>query len=242
MRSLKLAGLTVRVTGGTDREGGGDGPLVVLLHGFGAPGEDLVPLWRQLDVPRGTRFAFPEAPLELGGGYGDSRAWWMIDVLALERAIRDGTLRDRSKEVPEGMAEAREQVASMLGELERELSAAPEKVVLGGFSQGAMLSCDLALRSDRPLLGLVLMSGTLLAENEWTALAPRRKGLRVLQSHGRDDPLLSFGQAEQLRDLLCNAGLSVRFESFNGGHGIAPNVVDALGQFVTEQAAALNRS
>jgi phospholipase/carboxylesterase len=242
MRLLKLAGLNVRVTGGSDREGGGDGPLVVLLHGFGAPGDDLVPLWRQLDVPRDTRFAFPEAPTQLGGGYGDSRAWWMIDVLALERAIRDGTLRDRSKEVPEGMAEAREQVTHMLGELERELSAAPESVVLGGFSQGAMLSCDLALRSDRPLYGLVLMSGTLLAENEWRALAPRRKGLPVLQSHGRDDPLLSYAQAEELRDLLREAGLSVRFEPFNGGHGIAPNVLDALGAFVTERTAALNRS
>ena len=241
MRSLKLAGLTVRITGGTDREGGGDGPLVVLLHGFGAPGDDLVPLWRQLDVPRSTRFAFPEAPLELSGGYGDARAWWMIDVVALERAVREGTLRDRSKEVPEGMAEAREQIMAMLSELERELSAEPQKVVLGGFSQGAMLSCDVALRSDRPLLGLVLMSGTLLAENEWTALAPQRRGLPVLQSHGRDDPLLSYAQAEQLRDLLRGAGLVVRFEPFNGGHGIAPNVLDALGVFITEQAA-LNRS
>jgi phospholipase/carboxylesterase len=241
MRTLKLAGLTVRITGGVDREGSGDGPLIVLLHGFGAPGDDLVPLWRQLDVPRNTRFAFPEAPIELGGGYGDSRAWWMIDIVALERAVREGTLRDRSKEVPEGMSEAREQVALMLSELERELGAAPESVVLGGFSQGAMLSCDLALRSDRPLLGLVLMSGTLLAEDEWTAAAPRRRGLPVLQSHGRDDPLLSFAQAELLRDLLRDAGLAVSFVPFNGGHGIAPNVLDALGAFITERAS-LNRS
>jgi|SoiMethySBSTD1v2_1073268.scaffolds.fasta_scaffold06936_6 phospholipase/carboxylesterase len=237
MRTLKLADLNVRVTGGTDREGGGDGPLVVLLHGFGAPGDDLVPLWRQLDVPRDTRFAFPEAPLELAGlGYGDARAWWMIDVMALERAVRDGTLRDRSKEVPEGMEDARVQVEAMLGELEHELGAAPQRLILGGFSQGAMLSCDLALRSDRPLSGLVLLSGTLLAEDQWTALAPRRRGLEVLQSHGRDDPLLSFAQAERLRDLLREAGLTVRFQPFNGGHGIAPSALDALGKFVTERA------
>jgi phospholipase/carboxylesterase len=236
MRTLKLAGLTVRITGGNDREGGGDGPLVVLLHGFGAPGDDLVPLWRQLDVPRGTRFAFPEAPLELGGGYGDARAWWMIDVAALERAVRDGTLRDRSKEMPEGLDAARDQLSAVLSELERELGAAPEQLILGGFSQGAMLSCDLALRTDRPLSGLVLMSGTLLAEDQWTALAPRRSGLPVLQSHGRDDPLLSFVQAERLRDLLRDAGLIVTFSPFNGGHGIAPGMLDTLGAFVTERA------
>ena len=48
MRTTTLGQLTVHLTGGTDREGGGDGPLVVLLHGFGAPGTDLVPLWREL--------------------------------------------------------------------------------------------------------------------------------------------------------------------------------------------------
>ena len=57
MREETIAGLQVRFTGGTDRNGGGDGPLVVLMHGFGAPGTDLVPLARVLDVPREVRFA-----------------------------------------------------------------------------------------------------------------------------------------------------------------------------------------
>ena len=44
MRIAQFGGLTVRLTGGTDGKGGGNGPIVVLLHGFGAPGDDLVPL------------------------------------------------------------------------------------------------------------------------------------------------------------------------------------------------------
>ncbi len=88
MRRETLSGLSVTITGGTDREGGGDGPLVVLLHGFGAPGEDLVPLFRQLNVPSEVRFAFPAAPVDLraklGPGYAGGRAWWMIDTAALE--------------------------------------------------------------------------------------------------------------------------------------------------------------
>jgi phospholipase/carboxylesterase len=80
MREETIAGLHVRITGGDDREGGGDGPLVVLLHGFGAPGDDLVGLWRQLQVPRETRFVFPEATLALDAAlFGTGRAWWMID-------------------------------------------------------------------------------------------------------------------------------------------------------------------
>lgn len=213
--------LTVHLTGGDDREGGGNGPLVVLLHGFGAPGTDLVPLWRELRPPPGTRFAFPEAPLALDP-YGDARAWWMIDMAKLEAALAGGELRDLTRDVPEGMAEARALISGLLDELD-----APQ-VVLGGFSQGAMLALDVALRTDRPLAGLALMSGTLLAEHEWLPLMPKRKGLRVVQSHGRLDPLLPFSIAERLRDELTSAGLPVTFVPFNGGHEIAGSVIDAL--------------
>ena len=218
----------MRLTGGADREGGGDGPLVVLLHGFGAPGDDLVPLWRQLAVPSGTRFAFPEAPLDLGGG---ARAWWMIDIERLERALRSGELRDMSNETPAGLTEAHAKASAMLDELDQEL--APSSLVLGGFSQGAMLACDLVLSTERQVSGLVLMSTTLLSEPEWTLRMPKRSGLPVLMSHGRDDPLLPFALGERLRDLFVAAGLSVEWISFNGGHGIAPSVLDRLGEFVT---------
>jgi len=57
--------------GGQDRQGGADEPLVVLMHDFGAPGTDLIGLWRVLDVPRNFRFAFPEAP-EIPPGMEDA--------------------------------------------------------------------------------------------------------------------------------------------------------------------------
>jgi phospholipase/carboxylesterase len=232
MRQVELGGLTVRLAGGSDREGGGDGPLVVLFHGFGAPGDDLVPLWRQLRAPPGTRFAFPEAPLALDEQFGAGRAWWMIDWAKLERAIATGETRDLSEEVPEGLAEARARAGEMLDELARLSSGAP--TVIGGFSQGAMLACDLTLRSERPLAGLVLMSSTLLAAKEWSLLMPKRAGLPVLLSHGRSDPLLPYALAERLRDLLSEAGLGVRFVPFNGGHGISDSVMETLGSFLTE--------
>ncbi len=221
MRTITLGPLTVHLTGGTDREGGGDGPLVVLLHGFGAPGTDLVPLWRELGAPPGTRFAFPEAPLALDA-HGDARAWWMIDLEKLEAALAGGELRDLTRDVPEGLADARGRVSAMLDELD-----APQ-IVLGGFSQGAMLALDVALHSERRLAGLALMSGTLLAEHAWIPLMPKRAGLRVVQSHGRLDPLLPFSIAERLQRELTAAGLEVTFIPFNGGHEIPGSVIDAL--------------
>lgn len=233
MREARLGSLDVVITGGTDREGGGDGPLVVLLHGFGAPGNDLVPLWRSVDVPRAVRFAFPAAPLVLPStGFGmESRAWWMIDVMALERAIADGRQRDLSQETPEGLPEARARVLEMLDALDAELS--PSKLVLGGFSQGAMLSLDVALHSERELAGLIHWSGTLLAEDEWIARMPARAGLPVLQSHGTMDPLLPFAMAEALRDRLAGAGLDVEFVEFRGGHEIPGRVLERFEAFLT---------
>jgi phospholipase/carboxylesterase len=228
MRTLSLGGLRVRLTGGDDREGGGEGPAVVLLHGFGAPGNDLVSLSRVIDAPQGTRFVFPEAPLALPGG-GEGRAWWMLDVDRLQRAILSGEDRDPT-EVPEGLVEGRALVDAMLDDLDRSLR--PSKIVLGGFSQGAMLSCDVALSTDRPLAGLVMLSGTLIAEARWRPLMPSRRGLPVFQSHGVSDGLLPYALSERLRDALQGAGLSVTWCAFRGGHEIPGSVVDALGPFL----------
>jgi phospholipase/carboxylesterase len=229
VRRLEAGGLSVLVAGGVDREGGGDGPLVVLLHGFGAPGDDLASLWRVIDAPAGTRWAFPAAPLALEGmGYG-GRAWWMVDIERLIRAGERGR-EEHAREAPAGMSEAHARVVAMLDELGAQLK--PSKVVLGGFSQGAMLSCDVALRTDRALAGVVLLSGTLVAQDEWAPLAARRRGLPVFQSHGTEDPMLPYTQAEKLRDMLRDAGAEVTWVPFRGGHTIPGTVTDSLGRWM----------
>ena len=231
MRIVELGGLRVRIAGGTDREGGGQGPVVVLLHGFGAPGDDLASLWRVLRAPSGTRFVFPEAPLSLAAmGMFEGRAWWMIDMARLQRTRTAAEMEQMKAEVPQGLATAREKVVAMLDALDAELR--PSKVVLGGFSQGAMLSVDVALRSERPLAGLVVMSGALIAANEWRPLVPGRGGLPVIQSHGTADPILPFVAGEALRDLLSNGGLAHTWLPFRGQHEIPPPVLDAVGGFL----------
>lgn len=229
MKTETFGELSCVVTGGDDRQGGGDGPVIVLLHGFGAPATDLVSLWRVLDVPRGTRFVFPGAPLDLSYAYGmgDSRAWWMIDMVALEAALRDGRFRDFGREIPEGLAEARAAVIGMLDAIEQRMR--PSALMLGGFSQGAMLSLDVALHTDRAIASLALMSATLLAEPVWIPRMGARKGLPVLQSHGTHDPLLPFPVAEKLRDRMVEAGLDVEFVPFRGQHEIPPIVIQKLG-------------
>lgn len=229
--SLELAGLRARLVGPPDAK-----VTVVLLHGFGAPADDLVPLGQFMQVPT-ARFVFPAAPLELGGLYGDSRAWWLLDLMKLEQDLRSGAIRDRRNEVPEGLPEVRAQMNRFLDALKTTFGITDSQLVLGGFSQGAMLSLDVALHRDTPPAALALMSGTLLAEAEW---APRMKnlaGVPIVQSHGAADPLLPFSIAEILRDMLAAAGATVEFVPFRGGHEIPPPVLAAVAKLVRDRAA-----
>ncbi len=236
MKQMRFGELSAVVTGGTDREGGGDGPIVVLMHGFGAPGTDLVPLWRVLDAPPGTRFVFPAAPHVLDFGFGDARAWWMIDMMAYERAIRTGTPRVIADGVPDGLPEARALLSAALTDIVAKMGPSP--LYLGGFSQGAMLAMDVALHTELPLAGVALLSGSLVARDEWIPRMPARRGLRIMQSHGRSDTVLPFALAEELRDLLVAAGTSHRFVPFRGGHEIPPEVTDALGELLRGESPA----
>lgn len=235
MRAVHMGGLKVRLVGGSDGHGGANGPMVILLHGFGAPGDDLVPLADVIDAPTGTRWLFPEAPLSLNMGFGDSRAWWIIDFARIQEDRAAGRIRDLSVEVPQGLALAREHMLAFLKELPRQLPIDYKKTVIGGFSQGAMLTCDAVLQTDYPFAGLVQLSGNLLAQAVWGPRMPKRKGLPVFQSHGTQDDVLPNIGAERLRDALTQAGLAVEWHSFRGGHAIPEAVLRRLGPFITKR-------
>lgn len=222
IETRELAGLTTRIVG--------SGPVtMVLLHGFGAPGDDLVALAQFMRAPN-TRFVFPAAPIELGGLYGDSRAWWHLDLAKLESDLRTGAIRDRRNEVPDGLESARNKVSALLDEL----AVDNDKLILGGFSQGAMLSLDVALHRDKAPAALALMSGTLLAESVWEAKFAKLSGVPVVMSHGMADPLLPFAISEYLRDRLVTAGAKVTWVPFRGGHEIPPPVLEAVTKLRTD--------
>ena len=206
---------------------------MIVMHGFGATGEDLVPLaeeivHRDTSLADSVKFIFPAAPLEPEemSDYG-GRAWWPIDIAKLQRAMMLGDFRDLREDLPELLPAARKHVLDIIEEVRAEKGWGLDHFVLGGFSQGSMLATDVALRLPEPPAGLVIWSGTLLCENHWKPLMPNRAGLRVIQSHGRQDQILPFVAAEWLRDALSAAGLKVEFLPFNGPHTIAQPAIDA---------------
>src|SRR5262249_26237234 len=133
--------------------------------------------------------------------------------------------------------EARDHVIRFIDQLAAQFAIADDQLVLGGFSQGAMLSLDVALHRPRPPAGLILMSGTLIAEGVWQPRIASLAGLPVLLSHGRHDPLLPYHVAELLRDRLTEAGAAVDWQPFRGGHEVPRAAIDAANQLLRKLVA-----
>ncbi len=228
-----------------DTNGCGDGfrAAVVMCHGFGAPGRDLVPVAAELVRAKpggldGVRFIFPMAPIQLDpGGFYDSRAWWPIDMIRLQQMLEQGSLRDLRRDRPALLDTRYAQLSDLLDEMCRETGLTHSQIIVGGFSQGAMLATEFALRYDPPPGGLIVWSGTLLSEDRWKEMAPTRAGMPVVQTHGRTDPILPFSGTRQLQALLVESGLNVEFAEFNGPHTIPPAGIEMAAGMIAAVAA-----
>jgi phospholipase/carboxylesterase len=206
--------------------------LFVLLHGYAASPEDWLPFVDTIRVRAGTRFIFPEAPeqtLPPDGRVG-GRAWWRL-ALDTYRPTPTAPI-DLSRAHPEGLVRAADRVRLAMQEVRQRRGAQATRTILGGFSQGAMISSEIAFESDEPLHALVLLSDTLIDEARLTAAMAKRRGLPVFIAHGRQDPVLPFASAQRLQRAMRHAGLRVTWFPFEGGHEIPAVVVDALNQFL----------
>lgn len=189
---------------------------VILLHGYGVYGSDLVPLAEELASRVSARFVVPEAPQRLPGQ--DGRLAWFDPPRSRFAGREPKALRQR--------IEARRQIQTLV----EQLGSAP--LVLGGFSQGAMMAIDVAAHTDRNFRGLAILSGAALPD------LPRRPPLKtehpVFVSHGRSDPVIPFADGLQLRDMLRTGSATIEWHPFDGGHEITP--------VLTELTAYLRRA
>ena len=233
LRRETLGGLTCRIISRLP-EGVPPKLVVVLCHGFGAPGHDLVSIGDELfalcpALADSAEIIFPAAPLSLDHlGMLGGRAWWHIDMNELIGAIKHGNLRILRDRRPEGIDEARDALQGVLNEVQQKTKLPHNRFVLGGFSQGSMLAVEAALNWSEPPGGLCLWSSTLVSEAQWRANVSRLKEIPVVQSHGRQDAILPFAAALALRDLLIEAGTKMNFIEFDGPHTITLAGLEAL--------------
>lgn len=208
---------------------GDDLPTVILFHGYGADMNDLAPLAGAIPGAPKANWVFPNGHISIDmGGYGEARAWFPLRIAEMQAAMEKGVPIDFSRESPPGMKRAREAALELI----RELKLPAKKLVIGGFSQGAILATDVVMHLPEAPAGLVILSGTVANSAIWEQKGITHKGLKFFMSHGNHDEILPIQGAQTLQQLLSKTGWSGKLISFHGGHGIPPEVLIQLGQFL----------
>jgi phospholipase/carboxylesterase len=184
---------------------------LVLLHGRGADEHDLFPLLDALDPERRLHGYTPRAPLALppGGAH-----WYVVPRVGYPD--------------PETFAEG----YGALTEWFDALPFAAGDIVLGGFSQGAVMSYALGLGKGRPRTrALIALSGFIPTVENWEPdLEPPFPPIAI--AHGTYDPVIPVEFGRQVRDRLEAAGADVWYRESPIEHSIDPQVVLELRSLV----------
>lgn len=198
--------------------------MVVLVHGYGADGSDLLGLADPLapHLPD-TMFVAPDAPEPCAGnpfGFQWSPIPWLDGSDEMQAAARfAASAADLDAFVDQRLAEVR---------------LAPDRLVLLGFSQGAMISLHIAPRRPLPVAGVIAISGRLLVPERLAAETVVRPP--VLLIHGDADPVVPFGAMAAAGKALDAAGFDTYGHVMTGtGHGIAPDGLGAALQFLKQR-------
>jgi phospholipase/carboxylesterase len=181
--------------------------LLVLHHGRGADEHDLIGLADVLDPERRLHVVTPRGPLVLPGWPGHH--WYAVPRVGHpDPATFHAT-------VP--------MLAAFHDELWARTGTTPSRTVLGGFSQGTVMSYALGLWPDRPAPGGILaFSGFIPIVEGWELSLADRQELRAFIAHGRQDPVIELWRGQEARDRLRAGGLDVEFHEHPFGHQIDP--------------------
>lgn len=200
---VKLSGPMLPPLSGTTRQ------AVVLLHGYGADGNDLIDLgryWRQLFPD--ALFVAPNAPRPCGGNpFGFE--WFALQV-------------DRIAGRIEGAREAAPLLVEFLADLWAQTGLTARSTFLVGFSQGAMMALHVGTALPDELAGIVAFSGAFVAADGFGTEDLAKPPVALI--HGDLDQVVDPALSRQAAEELVSAGFEVGMHISAGtGHGIAPD-------------------
>ncbi len=185
---------------------------LVLFHGRGTSEHDLFPLLDELDPERRLLGATPRGPLSLppGGAH-----WYAVHRIGYPD--------------PETFRATWPLAAGWLDDLLAEHGVPPERSVIGGFSQGAVMSYALALGDGRPLpAAIIALSGFIPTVEGFALDLGKARGLPVAIGHGTYDPVIGLEWGHDARDRLTAAGAEVLYRESPIPHAVDPRFLAEL--------------
>jgi phospholipase/carboxylesterase len=207
------------------RSGGAPKQLMVLLHGYGADGRDLISLgheWGRLWPD--MLFVSPDAPTPCGGG-GPGFEWFVIDF----------DRRDLARKI--GLPLAAPMLVNFLIDLWAQTGIGPAQTVLVGFSQGAMMALHVGTSLDRQLAGIVAFSGAFSPADGFETGRFAKPPVALI--HGAADQVVDPSESRAAAEVLTAGGFDVSLHISPGvAHGIAPDGLDFATSFLFAQFGA----
>ena len=207
------------------KSGGVPKQAVVLLHGYGSDGADLIglaPQWQS--VLPDALFVSPNAPeqcRQLASGF----QWFDVSF--------EG---DRLASRQMGVVTARPVLVEFLNDLWTQSGVAPERTILAGFSQGAMMALHVGLSLPQRLMGIIAFSGAFLPPEGFGTDGCARPPVCLV--HGDLDEVVDPELSADAEVALRMAGYDVSYHVSEGvGHGIAPDGLGFATQFIARVAA-----
>ena len=198
--------------------GGAVKQLVVLLHGVGADGTDLIGLAPMLaEALPDAQFVSPHAPFE-------------YDMAPLGRQWF--SLSDRNPvALLEGVRNVEPIVNRYMDDMLRMLGLSDDALAVVGFSQGTMTALHAVPRRAKPCAAVVGFSGALVGADVLASEAASKPP--VFLAHGEMDDVVPFAAMGMAEEGLRGAGIEVRTSARpNVGHGIDPEGLDLAAKFL----------
>ena len=186
-------------------------PLIILLHGVGSNEQNMFSFADAL--PDKYKVVSVRGPLTFGNG---SYAWFQVQFGANGSIINE-----------EQAENARKEIIMFIEDLNTVEEFDLNQVYLMGFSQGGIMSYSVALTEPEKVKGIAVMSGRLLHEIKPLVVSEGRlKKVRIFVSHGKQDPVLKYGYAEDAVTYLESMELQPDFHTYNEVHTINKQMLD----------------
>ena len=193
-------------------------PIVILLHGFGADMNDLIGMISYLSQEP-CIYVFPNAPIDLKASYSfDGFAW--IDP--------------PDQPTHEGLEFLSNSLDILMDEVFEKYNVMGNNVVIGGFSQGGMLSYWYGFQHPKKFKGIICLSGKLIFENEFFQnLNHKIRDQNIFIEHGVQDNIISIFDARKARDLLIKNGFeNLEYYESEIGHSIGDSTYPRLSRWL----------
>ena len=205
-------------------------PMVILLHGFGAHMGDLASLAPAIDATSYV-YIFPNAPIPFELGPGATGYGWTYPR-RMPQELR------RADDVDSVV----DMLATLVDEVTEHYATEPGQVILGGFSQGGMMTYRYGLPNPGKFKGLAALSAVAPDEDTMRKRLPTDRSQPIFVAHGTADMVIEVQMARDTREFLQAEGYAPVYREYPMAHEISQQTLTDLAAWIKSVLPPLTAS